>query len=260
MAFGDYDVEYDQLNEGFLNSQPNADAKFNSSLASPLTTDGDYCREHFHQPSGNHLQQEKNAIVRRWIKASFAGGAYVSPPSTKAISLRAKLRWSHTGTHNPVPWDGFFGSMSCIGVAIYAPLAANSFGGGYELMLQNDGTPGAVRLVLRAGPALSQPRNGSINVQVVCSGSYFPDLWYHVRLDMVPNGANQKTMTAYTSVDDGASWSPVGSMVFDNTDGPLWLTTGRCGFSSMHSNFKSGGGAIASLHYIDKFQPFQEDV
>jgi hypothetical protein len=77
---------------------------------------------------------------------------------------------------------------------------------------------------------------------------------------MVPNGANQKTMTAYTSVDDGASWSPVGSMVFDNTDGPLWLTTGRCGFSSMHSNFKSGGGAIASLHYIDKFQPFQEDV
>jgi len=260
MAYTDYDVEYSQYNEGGIQNQPDANAYFNSSLANPLTTTGSYCRQHFHTPAGGFVR-EKNACLRRWIKATIASGAFVNTPSTKSISLRTRVRWSHTGAVDPVPFGGLYGSQSCIGVAAFAPIASSvNAGGGYELMLQNAGTPGAVRLVLRAGPALASRIDGDQNVQVVCTGSYSPDLWYHIRMDVIPNGPNQKTITAHTSSDDGDSWIQVGSMVFQSTDGSLWLTTGRCGFVSMHANNLSPGNAPQSLHYIDDFEAFEEDV
>ena len=250
MAFADFDLDYTVGNSGALANQPNADAFLNASLASPLTTSGIYCRQFTHTTladASNHTSE-----LKAEIKASVSGGDFVDTPSTKALSLRVRARLDHdAGSLNTL-------TNAYAGINAYAPTGTD-FSGGYELVLQNEGTNG-VRLALRAGNLIDNAdagiRNPSINHQVTCTGVYGLDSWFHLRMDIVPNGVNQKTITAFTSVDDGATWQQVGQLVATNIDS-FWRTTGRCGFISLLSATSGGAGFN---NYLDDFEAFVEDV
>jgi hypothetical protein len=148
---------------------------------------------------------------------------------------------------------------------------ASAVTGGYHLVLgrvinwnATVGTfaPLALRLCLR------QP-NGAPNggfPDTVIPGVFVDNIWYAVRLDIVPVGAAKDRLDVYTGVADGfgvVTWTlahTVDVLVTDPVYNPPTGTT-RCGFTTWADN-PSGSGDTSNpcSSYIDAFEALVVDA
>jgi len=258
VAFADYDIGYSFYNASYMENAPNGTARLNASVTpNPLTTTGAYCREFRHVVTAAAFTRASE--FKAEISAAVAGGNFVNTPSTVALSLRARVRMNfQSGTYSNTitnPLVSLFAFAPPIGTDA-------NFGGGYELALQQD-TSTTVRLAIRASTGgLSRATGAAAQAasahRVTCSGSYTFNTWYHIRMDVVPNGTSQKTITAFTSADEGVTWDQVGSYTVTSADSGIWSSTGRCGFSSYLAT--SSSSAITHRHYVDDFQAYSVAV
>lgn len=265
MAFSDFLIHsatYSQtLNAATFSEPISGTAILNSTLSSPLTG-STYCRQFDRQIDiitgfgSNHARS--NHI---FITSSVSGGVFVDTNNSYSLSLRAKIRQtflSRTSTNG----------LSDIGLCGYSPLPSGSnninLNAGYLLSFysKDSATSGLnLRLIATVGQSDTNDLNAFYpdnNAKiVVCSGSYSTDQWYHVRMDIIPLSLTQKRLLAYTSSNDGSTWTEIGNMVVDSSiDGTNFRNSGYNGFYLY--DFASGGSPSSNHYsaYIDKFEAY----
>lgn len=231
------------------------------SLSNPLTFHGAYGREYRMLPSGS------GATGKCWvgrINAATSSGAFVGTPLTKAVSLRAWVRVK------PSVVPGAAVTLSVIGVSGRTPASVTS--GGYHLVLgratswdgAGGGSAAAVGLRLcKRTPAGAV--NGSFPDTVI-SGTFVEDIWYAIRLDIVPVGSAKDRLDVYTGVADGfgvVTWTLVHTVDVLVTDPVYNQPTGttRCGFTAWASNTNgSSDTSNPASSYIDAFEALVVDA
>lgn len=247
MTFFDFDSYYTNNLSSILPDGKNGAAITNASLSNPLTTTGDYCRRYYY-----NLGNSSKGEVRTQIKSSVNSGVFVDTSDDVSLSLRARVRLNNIVEGSVLGW---------VGVHAFSPIGinANNIGfsllyGGYELVLEVNGTTPAYNLRIRAGNASS---GSGVNNRVACSGTYAENTWYFIRMDIIPSSSSQKTVNAYTSSNNGSSWDLVGTFVVTSSDS-YWRNTGYCGFSA-----GAFSGSLASRQisfYIDQFEAYSETI
>lgn len=247
VAYSQYNT-YCQLSDG--TALADGEAALNSSLSSPLSGSGLYCRRYPHNSTAG-AGVNSGTESKTLIKSSVKYGWFYDTPADINLSLRARVRIGIVS-----------GSLSSstnayMGVCALAPEPAGGlYSGGYELVLQ--ATSGVVRLVLRTGNPL--PLSGATNITqpganntVVCTGAYALNAWYHIRLDVLAASATERQLVAYTSSDNGTNWQEVGSCSVADSD-PAWRITGRAGYTSLLAQT----GPIFTSHFIEDFAAYAE--
>lgn len=248
MAYADLDI-FNVNSIGSLVGDPDANAKLHSSLSSPLTGEGSYCRE-FNLSSGT------NARFMATVKTTYDGGSLVEIPDTKAISVRAWVRGSNIGASN----NGVFIGAKMDPVNSFAG-SANDAPYGYFLGIGDSnlsGTGDFLKLALYRRRTGDNSGNTSINITPT-AGLFVDNEWYKIRMDVVPIGPVEDRIDVYTGTGATGSetWTLEHQQTAVNTD-PYYIPwaqsgAGRVGFVG-HCN----GTTIS--HYIDRFQVFLTDV
>ena len=273
MAYSDFDLEFSTRLQSSLaagsemQSPPSGVAVQNSSLANPLTTTGDYCRAIEHHTFN---QTEPSVGQVRMMLANTGGvsaQAFYDVADSDLVSLRMRVRMDRV-SGDPEGADSADNALTMVGLTAFSAPKRNipgddigqkvAYSGGYELVLQAKGS-GASRTVgayLRATPPLgfgNVTDLTSYGLLQACSGTYDLGLWYHLRLDVIPNSPYQKTLIAYSSSDDGATWTEIGQMVVrdDNVNAWSTISPNRAGIISL----RCGDETATELytHYVDDF-------
>ena len=235
----------------------------NADLANPLTTTGVYGRKFRHSdPVTNSPPVGQTKILLSNTGAQSAAQFY-DVSSEKSLSLRLRVRLALVEDNAAAVPNPALHTM--VGVTTFTSGASGTYSGGYELVLQATGA-GAQRnvsLVLRAGTG-TDFSNGLVDISApgnsaACTGTYELDTWYFIRLDVIPNSQTQKTLKAYTSTNNGASWTQVGEMLVRSTDS-FWSApaNSRAGLISL----RASDGATNDVydHFVDDFEAYLETV
>lgn len=263
MSYSDFDLDYDLYNLTILDA-PDGSAITNSSLSSPLTTTGVYCRRF----SINSSISNGYARIKALCKTSVLGGSVYDPADDVAISSRAWVRLSTPSFTT----DTNAKRRVWVGLTSFTTIpSGNWYFGGWELILQKEfDTSGSATtsLKLLGGPTSSTTTdiyNPNYNLIATAEAGLATDTWYLIRLDIVPNSASQKTITAYRSTDGGTSWGLLATHVSTLGD-PDWPPTPslslpvRCGFSFGSTHSYSFTRTVETYGYIDRFQISSETV
>lgn len=266
MSFTDFDFNYERYGVDIL-SQPNGDAVLNSSLTNPLTGTGSYCRRFRLDDTVTTGQAE----IKATCNSGPLSGTLVNPAYDTAVTLRAWVRLD-TGTFGTSSEPGAVRRVWTGLTAFTTIPSTNSLFGGWELALQASRTSGGAvdtSLVLRGGPptyltnSASAPVNDlSYNLLATAEAGLSRETWYLVRLDVVPNSASQKTITAYRSTDGGTSWNTLATHVSTSGD-PDWPSSSDdkiCGFTFGTTNAYNYSRTMQANAYIDKFQAGTETI
>ena len=271
MAYSDFDSFFSDTYFTFGNGEwENGAAGLaisNSALSSPLTNAGPYCRGF--RATGRTGTSVQSSI-KYFYKSSFENGALVNPADNVAVSSRAWVRMS-TPSWEVASEGGSNRRRAWIGLTSFAEGNTNYFGG-WELALQTTRTssdPYVTNLVLRGGPSIGGSNQSAATVNnidynqltVAEEGLAF-DTWYLIRLDIVPTSADQKTITAYRSADEGVTWNTLATheTVRGDRDWPGDSYDKRCGFSLGTTNGSLFTADIDLTAYIDRFQIGVETV
>ena len=159
-----------------------------SSLSNPLTFHGSFARLYKLADSGGQFVHLTKALV----DSGVSSGDFVGPPVTKAVSLRAFVRFR--ATVDPANILGF--------IAMMARTSTDQLSSGYYLTLgtvtewdTSSGTSAALSLRLcKRGPGGT--KSGSF-LDTVVPGTFIADTWYAVRLDVVPVGTANDRLDVY---------------------------------------------------------------
>lgn len=258
MAYSDWEFyrRYDNFED--VKSDPSGSAITNASLSNPLVSSGDYCRSFF---ASNSTLSDGECEFRTFLPS------YENIALNKAISIRAKVRVQETTTDSKTgisrPFNTFIGITAYSGFPAVYDQANNSGHGspGYALTLQryreagNDGVL-KTRLVMISDDSTYNPSdfqsNPDSHIIATCSGSYSPDTWYDIRLDVIPNSLTSRTLNAYTSSNGGSSWDEVATYYLDSTS-PLWRSTGKIGFMNTFA-IDVAWNSDTFVNYIDDFK------
>lgn len=194
---------------------------------------GDNARKYFYYRQGT---TGNTNLEFTQTKAHIADPSYVDLPHNTAISVRAKLKVNNFVTDLQ---SVFAGSplVYSVGLNVYSKQITsvsdtNGFGGGYNLCLVREKIEHVnvnpdiytTNLVIRAASGTQNAAygyDGSTDV-TVCTGTYLTDTWYDVRFDVIPTTLTDKNLIAYTSDDDGATWTQVGSYSVNIGQGARW--------------------------------------
>jgi hypothetical protein len=258
MAYSDWEFyrRYDTYND--VRSDPSGSAITNASLSNPLVSSGDYCRSFF---ASNGSPFDGRCEFRTFLPS------YVNIPLNKAISIRAKVRVQETTTDPKQTISRPFNTF--IGITAYSgyPTSNDQVSSvgyespGYALTLQRYREAGEngllkTRLVMISDDSSYTPgdfhTNPDSHIIATCSGSYSPDTWYDIRLDVIPNSLTSRTLNAYTSSNGGSSWDEVATYSLDNTS-PLWRSTGKIGFINTFAT-DVAWNSDTFVNYIDDFK------
>jgi len=221
-----------------------------SSLSNPIFYLGEHCRQFKPISSSN-----TTANLQFLLNSSGLGAPLHGISNTKAISLRC---WVRSAT---VAFSTSHGSSHGICAKATVATGAGEAFAGYRLRLGNiiGGASGVGRSSLRAlrlSALTSAGAFGTFTTDVQCSGTYNPNTWYMIRLDVIPiGGVVGDRLTAYTSPDGGGSWSQVGTLdVRDESTGyrPWGDTSNRFGVYGAQSSITSSGTYVNN-GYIDGF-------
>ena len=204
-----------------------------SLLASPLTTEGTYCRSFVNSTSGIV------AAAARVKAASFAG-ALVGVPNTKSISVRAWLRAVDGGT------VGVSCKASTAAPGLSTTGCATGFGPGYHLVrcqLGDNGLNGLYCACVGTAGNTSDTIIGTVG-----------SVWTKVRMDVIPiNGNEGDKIMIYTGT--GATGSETWTLLLTRT-----VLSGQAGYiawnhaTNKHTGFGYVSGGSAEFAYIDRFQ------
>lgn len=258
MAYSDWEFyrRYDTNND--VRSDPSGSAITNASLSNPLVSSGDYCRSFF---ASNGSPFDARCEFRTFLPS------YENIALNKAISIRAKVRVQETTTDSKVGSGRAFNTF--IGITAYSGFPSSydlvsSVGyesPGYALTLQRYREAAEsgllkTRLVMISDDSTYNPvdfhSNPDSHIIATCSGSYSPDTWYDIRLDVIPNSLTSRTLNAYTSSNGGSSWDEVATYYLDSTS-PLWRSTGKIGFMNTFATDASWA-SDTFVNYIDDFK------
>lgn len=262
MAYSDFDVQFstrvqtDAATPGGDMVSPSAGIPYeNASLLAPLSSTGDFCRAIQH----NGASQSEASVGQVKFLASSTGSPSAQPfynvdLINSLLSLRMYVRLGQAAESSaPDSADNF---LTMVGLTALTSGSDSLYSGGYELVLQakGSGASRSVGVALRA----SQPVDFSGGVASIlaartvdCAGSYTFDTWYHLRLDIVPTSQTRKTLVAYSSSDDGATWTEIGSMVVSasdaewsaqspNRNGVVSLRCGEAASTDFYNHFIDG--------------------
>jgi len=225
-------------------------------LTSPLTTEGDYCRQMF-AANGNNT----NGNMQHLIKTSAVGGVFNEIPNTKSLSLRAWVR--------SAPAVLSTNGASCVGLCAKSQVISSATGdafGAYKLRLGGIGgtTTSITRLnstTLRL--SVTNDSTGFLSTsssEVICTGTYASNVWYKIRLDIIPLGGYLvDRLIAYTGtgVTGSEVWTEVGRIdVLDSIAGyRAWGNAAhRYGYYASRNSSASSGTAANHNSYISRFQ------
>lgn len=221
------------------------------SLSSPLPVDPDgYFARSFELPTNS-----TSGIVTT-TRHLLNDGYYIGLDNTTAISLRA---WVRVGgivangqsqivlfSHMDEPWKSF-DKDAFVAYGL-------KFG-----TIENDGYASlGLRIASRDVDGYVVPGYED----VVCTGTYHPDVWYRIRLDVIPIGAAEDRLNAYvgSGLTDAETWTPVGDLTIpsgsDAYREKLWKN--RIGFYVATQN--EGTSPDSTKYYIDRFQVRTRDV
>lgn len=228
----------------------------NSLLSSPLTTEGTSCLK---------VIESTNSFVvwyRAALKSSVTSGRYVGVPSTKTISLRARLRrTAHTAG---VPAQ-FAVGLYCKGIAAdlasVAPLKDGS-DQCYAVWLGDFDADG------QAAPATHGVRFGKRKVGGILTGdtlvqSHAVDSWIGVRLDVSASGADD-AIAVYVDVTGGETWGTAvhtATIVAADARKLPWGGTDQLGFfmcGAMNNSLPRGTANANISTYIETFRAVVE--
>lgn len=246
------------------------DAVLHSSLASPLTNSGNYCRV---------FSRSSLTPYGFWlVNSSVDSGIYTGPYSTtKAYSLRAWIRKESGGTVRD-SGIGLFARNVFDGTTNSINYDANAYNitpGGYNVQYSQrvanaagsatqNATSGNASLWLQARQT-NNPFNPAAVIE--CSGStnqeYLMDTWHRIRMDVIPLGTSGDTINVYTSsagdvTSGNETWELVGTTFVNSTDAYYVDPTSgdlQMGFYSFCTN--STG---ARNMYIDQFEVLVKDI
>lgn len=184
---------------------------------------GENARKYFYYDS-TPGQGEVDCYIQTKAHITGSNSEYIDLPHNTAISVRAKLKVNDFATNDNPGYDNR--RLNCsIGLNVYSKQitstsSSTGYGGGYNLclvrkLLETTSSPDSYtnELVIRAASDLQSGQYGwdSSKDVVVCTGTYLSNTWYDVRFDVIPTTLSDKNLIAYTSVDDGVTWTQVGS-------------------------------------------------
>jgi len=241
-------------------------SQVNSTLSSPLTNAGGFCRSFIHNNS--------NRPYGFWgVSGSVDSGIYTGPYSTsKAYSMRAWLRKEDDGGGVSDSGIGLFARNVFDGTTNSIANSGEVFNiipGGYTLQMSKRAAFGQDASSTRASLWLqvrgtSDPFSDGIN-SIQCSGStnfeYDLDTWHRVRMDVIPIGSSGDTINVYTSsagdVPSGQeTWELVASQWVNSTDDYYVDPTD----SNLQMGFYSYGQPAGKTCYIDQFEILVQDI
>lgn len=264
MSYSDFDLSYETFGGLDILDQPSGSAITNASLSSPLTTTGAYCRRF----SINDSVASGLAGIKALCKSTVLSGTVYNPAEDTALSLRTWVRLSTP----QFPTDTNSKRRVWAGVTAFTTNPSGTYlFGGWELNLEKQfvtSGSASVALKLLGGPATSSTTDifdPAYNLISTVESGLATDTWYLIRLDIVPNSASQKTITAYRSTDGGTSWNTLATHVSTLGD-PDWPPTPtvsvptRCGFSFGSAHSYSFARTVEVYGYFDRFQISSETV
>jgi len=263
MAYSDFDLEFSTRLQSDPNtagsdmaSPPTGVAVQNSSLSNPLTGTGEHCRAIQHNAVNNSEASVGQVKMLLANTGGVSAQAFYDIGNDQLVSMKMRMRLDRV-SGNPDAADSADNALNMVGLTAFSSADGTVYSGGYELVLQakGSGASRAVEVALRA----SQPSDFSTGVAglfaantTICSGSYALDTWYYLRLDVVPESPYQKKLIAYSSADDGASWTEIGQMTVRD-DASEWsaASPNRSGIISL----RCGEASATELYdqYIDGF-------
>jgi len=238
MAQADFDFESGGLAGGAWVGGDDGTARLHAGLSSPLTGEGDYCRDF-------STVNTTLYITKASIKASVSAGLFDEIPSTQAISVRAWIRA-----------EGYTNGIS---IGIIAKLHPTSNGNGRE---------NPVGYNLFVGGAADTANNSNLKLHLRKDNSTYKNVylnaltintWYKIRLDVIPVGSSQDIVKVYTGVGATGSetWTLEHTEVILNTD-PHYVPWAQSGGGKI--GFTARNEASTDSVYIDRFQAFVETV
>jgi hypothetical protein len=270
MSYSDFDavfstrIQSDPATSGNQLAGGAAGSSFlNADLANPLTTTGVYGRKFRHSsPNATDVSIGQTKILLSNTGSGSASQFY-NASDDKTVSVRLRVRMAVAEDNASAVANPSLHTM--VGVTAFTSGAAGAYSGGYELVLQATGAGAqrSVSLVLRAGTDADFASNGLASLTnrnlTTCTGTYELDTWYFIRLDVIPNSATQKTLKAYTSNNNGASWTQVGEMLVRSTDS-YWSapTNNQTGLFSLRASDVATNDIYD--HFVDNFEAYIESV
>lgn len=237
MAQSDWD--FNATGAGTLRGGNQGTARLNSSLSSPLTGHGDYCREYGHPATGA-------VAMSATLKSSVNSGQFFEIPSTQSISVRASLRHTNVGA-------GSY-SIGIVGKAFAGAPGSLEAPRGYSVMIGDTAQTGAssdIRFLADAG--------GTVLVETI-GVTATNDTWFRVRLDIVPISTSEDVIRVYTGTGapDSETWNLEYTKNILSSDAYYipWSDTGN-GKVGYWTVLASTG---AQIMHIDSFRAFTETV
>ena len=190
MAFADWTAL-----SGF-NVTPQTGAAFlNSSLTNPLTIGSTYCRRFTGQHTGSVVGTSGISVA-----SSYAGGALVNVPDSKAIRLQGYLRLesAQIANNNSGGWLG-------------AKMPSNFVNSGAINNLYALG----IKTTATGTPEFSLMLNGGVTTSL---GAAAFAQWYGLRLDVFPLGAVADRLIAYRETSPGSgTWTTLSDTTVPST-------------------------------------------
>jgi hypothetical protein len=168
-------------------------AVLNSGLANPLTVGSTYCRRFTAQSSSGSAE----AILGISASASYAGGALVNVPDSKAIRLQSYLRLESAPS-----------SLANYGAWLAAKHSSPNpiFHNLYAL---------GIKVTVSGVPQLSLVQNGAA---ITSLGAAVFAQWYGLRLDVFPIGTAADRLIAYKETTPGSgTWTVLADVTIPST-------------------------------------------
>jgi hypothetical protein len=232
-------------------------ARLHTALSSPLTGEGNYCRE-FRSNTTTGVFGPEGRIRGLWtVKSTFDGGSLFEIDNTKAISVRAWVRVANNVTE-----------MNACGVGARIDLADTSAtpyvqGKGYFFHIgsynSQGGTTNVLRFTYGKNTAAAVVTSDNFNVSPLAVGTVVANTWYKLRMDVIPLLSTQDTVRLYTGTGATGSetWTLHHEQVILSSD-PDYIAPGAPGEGRV--GFCIGVRDTTNPVWIDRFQAFVTDV
>ena len=231
MAFSDWTAFGGNNVEGV----PLAGTAFlNSGLANPLTVGSTYCRRFTAWPSTQTYGQM--AVVGISAAATYAGGALVNVPDSKAIRLQSYLRL-----------ESALNSAANHGAWIAAKIPSSSFNGSSFDNLYALG----IKITVSGVPELSLVQNGGVATSL---GAAALSQWYGLRLDVFPIGTAADRLIAYKETSPGSgTWTVLADVTILSTSAGYtpWSQNRKNGLYFLGPVGTTGQLATATVAFAD---------
>ena len=257
MSYSDFDNSI--VSAGSVTYSGGADgvARLHTALSSPLTGEGDYCRE-FRSNTTTVVFGADGQIRGLWtVKPTYDGGSLFEIDNTKAISVRAWVRAANNVTDMIACGVGARIDLTDTNALQYAQ------GKGYFFHIgrynSQGGTANVLRFTYGKNESATVVTSDNFNVSPLAAGTVVADTWYKLKMDVIPLLSTQDTVRLYTGT--GATGSETWTLHHEQailSSDPDYIAPGASGEGRV--GFCIGVRDTTNSVWIDRFQALVTDV